>query len=83
MTSYKASAHTYLFTRTFESLSSGIYQYKFRLGEGDWWVLDEQSTVGEWDIPTDRPSARAKEKGEQLMLTLLTLQSKSQMVKET
>lgn len=22
------------------------YQYKFRLGEGDWWVLNEESQIG-------------------------------------
>jgi hypothetical protein len=22
------------------------YQYKFRLGEGDWWVLNEESPIG-------------------------------------
>lgn len=24
----------------------GEYQYKFRLGPGDWWVLDEDKSIG-------------------------------------
>lgn len=28
-------------------LQPGDYQYKFRLGPGDWWVLDESSPSGE------------------------------------
>ena len=27
-------------------LEPGVYQYKFRLGSGDWWVLDESSPTG-------------------------------------
>jgi hypothetical protein len=28
------------------NLSPGDYQYKFRLGTGDWWVLDESLPTG-------------------------------------
>ena len=28
------------------SLNPGEYQYKFRLGAGDWWVLDESGQTG-------------------------------------
>lgn len=29
------------------TVKSGIsYQYKFRLGPGDWWVLDETAPIG-------------------------------------
>lgn len=27
-------------------LQPGKYQYKFRLGPGDWWVLDESTSTG-------------------------------------
>ena len=27
-------------------LDPGKYQYKFRLGPGDWWVLDESAPTG-------------------------------------
>jgi hypothetical protein len=33
------------FSRTF-SMSPGTYQYKFRLGTGDWWVVDEKQETG-------------------------------------
>lgn len=26
--------------------SGGEFQYKFRIGHGDWWVVDESSTIG-------------------------------------
>ncbi|TKA77413.1 hypothetical protein B0A49_03495 [Cryomyces minteri] len=29
------------FSKSFENVDEGEYQYKFRLGPGDWWVLDE------------------------------------------
>ncbi|KAL2357799.1 hypothetical protein BJ546DRAFT_183779 [Cryomyces antarcticus] len=29
------------FFKSFENVDEGEYQYKFRLGPGDWWVLDE------------------------------------------
>ena len=40
------------------ALEPGEYQYKFRLGPGDWWVLDESARTGLvlsttlWGIPT-------------------------------
>ena len=33
------------FYKTFDMVP-GTYQYKFRLGRGDWWICDEQSTIG-------------------------------------
>ena len=38
-------AADYTFTKTF-SADTGDYQYKYRLGPGDWWALDDkQPTV--------------------------------------
>lgn len=34
------------FSRTF-SVVPGTYQYKFRLGTGDWWVVDETQETGQ------------------------------------
>jgi hypothetical protein len=34
------------FSRTF-SVDPGTYQYKFRLGTGDWWVVDETQKTGQ------------------------------------
>lgn len=33
------------FSKTFV-IDPGTYQYKFRLGTGDWWVLDETKEKG-------------------------------------
>lgn len=33
------------FSKTF-NISPGTYQYKFRLGYGDWWICDEDSNIG-------------------------------------
>lgn len=33
------------FSGTF-SVNPGTYQYKFRLGTGDWWVIDETQETG-------------------------------------
>ena len=33
------------FHKTFD-ITPGTYHYKFRLGYGDWWICDEQSTIG-------------------------------------
>jgi hypothetical protein len=30
------------------------YQYKFRMGLGDWWVLNEDSPTGTWNRPAHR-----------------------------
>lgn len=34
------------FSKTF-SADPGTYQYKFRLGTGDWWVLDATQETGQ------------------------------------
>jgi hypothetical protein len=34
------------FSKTF-LVSPGTYQYKFRLGTGDWWVVDETQKTGQ------------------------------------
>ena len=34
------------FSRTF-SITPGIYQYKYRLGTGDWWAIDETQETGQ------------------------------------
>ena len=34
------------FWREFEAVP-GEHQYKFRLGPGDWWALDESKPIGE------------------------------------
>lgn len=36
-----------IFTKTVDHVQPGEYEYKFRLGPGDWWVLDETTDVGE------------------------------------
>jgi len=36
-----------IFTKIIENVQPGAYEYKFRLGPGDWWVLDETADVGE------------------------------------
>ena len=33
------------FSKTFAAFP-GTYQYKFRLGTGDWWVVDETQRTG-------------------------------------
>ena len=40
-----AETREYLFYKQFQ-LSEGHWQYKFRLGPGDWWVCDENAEVG-------------------------------------
>lgn len=35
------------FSRAF-SVDPGTYQYKFRLGTGDWWVVDEAQETGQF-----------------------------------
>lgn len=37
----KTEAGEFLFYKEFNGVEEGEYQYKFRLGSGDWWVLDE------------------------------------------
>jgi Glycogen recognition site of AMP-activated protein kinase len=41
----ETGAETGCFSKTF-SISPGTYQYKFRLGTGDWWVVDENQQTG-------------------------------------
>ena len=36
----------YQFSKDIELEAGKEYQYKFRLGPGDWWVLDEEAPVG-------------------------------------
>lgn len=42
----KTDAGDLVFRKQFEDVKEGEYQYKFRLGPGDWWVLDETAPVG-------------------------------------
>ena len=37
----------YLFTKEVEAEEGKEYQYKFRVGEGDWWLLNEDEPTGE------------------------------------
>ncbi|GME61535.1 hypothetical protein GTA08_BOTSDO00663 [Neofusicoccum parvum] len=34
-----------VFEKKFDAVESGEYQYKFRLGHGDWWVCDESAPI--------------------------------------
>lgn len=34
------------FTKTVEVEPQAKYQYKFRVGEGDWWILNEDAPTG-------------------------------------
>jgi hypothetical protein len=38
------------FHATVEVEEGGEYQYKFRIGEGDWWVLNEDSPTGRFRL---------------------------------
>lgn len=40
-----------VFEKKFDAVEAGEYQYKFRLGPGDWWVCDDNA-------PTGKPIAR-------------------------
>lgn len=42
----KTDAGEFLFYKEFDDVEEGEYQYKFRLGLGDWWVLDETAEAG-------------------------------------
>ena len=42
----KTEAGEFLFYKEFDDVEEGEYQYKFRLGLGDWWVLDETAEAG-------------------------------------
>jgi hypothetical protein len=36
------------FTKEVSVQEGKQYQYKFRVGEGEWWVLNEQAPIGKW-----------------------------------
>lgn len=36
------------FSKTIHDVAPGEYEYKFRLGPGDWWVLDENAETGKF-----------------------------------
>jgi hypothetical protein len=42
--------HSFFYTA---DIQPGDYQYKFRLGDGDWWVFDESASTGAIDVPSD------------------------------
>ncbi|KAK7530155.1 uncharacterized protein J3D65DRAFT_640359 [Phyllosticta citribraziliensis] len=35
-----------IFEKKFDAVEAGEYQYKFRLGPGDWWVCDDNAPTG-------------------------------------
>lgn len=37
------------FHKTIQGEEGAEFQYKFRIGQGDWWVLDETAPVGKCD----------------------------------
>ena len=43
-TSVASDGSEYAFSKQFE-VAVGDWQYKFRLGEGDWWVCDESAAI--------------------------------------
>ncbi|KAK4964044.1 hypothetical protein LTR66_012502 [Elasticomyces elasticus] len=43
--SSRSKGEEYEFYYDFEGVEEGEYQYKFRLGPGDWWVLDQKQTM--------------------------------------
>lgn len=45
-TDIQSETSQYRFFRTFQ-VEEGRWQYKFRLGFGDWWVCDEHTEKGE------------------------------------
>ena len=46
----------YRFTKEVEVEEGNEYQYKFRVGEGDWWLLNENEPTGTCSLVT-RPKA--------------------------
>lgn len=38
----------YTFTKTFEVEPNSKIAYKYRVGEGDWWVLNEDAPTSTW-----------------------------------
>lgn len=41
-----------MFSKTFQVEPQSKIQYKFRVGEGDWWVLDDDAATGRCMIRT-------------------------------
>lgn len=37
----------HLFKKEVMVEEGGVFQYKFRIGDGDWWVLNEQAPTGQ------------------------------------
>ncbi|KAK8253300.1 hypothetical protein IWZ00DRAFT_184017 [Phyllosticta capitalensis] len=47
-----------VFEKKFDAVEAGEYQYKFRLGPGDWWVCDDNApTESDPDLPQSRSSS--------------------------
>lgn len=44
----------YRFYKRIEAEEGKECQYKFRIGEGDWWVLDETSPIGRFHTQTTK-----------------------------
>ncbi|KAL9073031.1 MAG: hypothetical protein Q9157_004904 [Trypethelium eluteriae] len=42
---YESKGENLEFSRYFKDVEEGTHQYKFRLGPGDWWVLDENAST--------------------------------------
>lgn len=42
----RTSSGDLIFEKKFDAVETGEYQYKFRLGPGDWWVCDESAPIG-------------------------------------
>lgn len=38
----------YVFSKAVEVEEGKEYQYKFRIGDGDWWMSDEDAPIGMW-----------------------------------
>lgn len=49
---YSTEAEEHHFHKQFMLKSGARFQYKFRLGPGDWWVLNENAPVGEFSVPS-------------------------------
>lgn len=47
------------------------YQYKFRIGDGDWWVLNEDSPSGTLSLSKSRSDSRADAVSGSIQLLLL------------
>jgi hypothetical protein len=46
----------YAFTKEVEVEEGKEYQYKFRVGEGDWWLLNEDAPSGTYSLVWRAPS---------------------------